>query len=421
MCKEFNMFADKKKKVDKNVIKFSTFINVPIVCLKLLGLFTLMDHNTHPTKMQKFFNIISTMYYALVSLNLLIAFGGMLTVALSNSDDLMIFTTILSTCIVELLLFSKSISIWYNQAEFRYILTMLQELFPKTFGKQQKYNVENYAKKFVTFKVLFLVTSFIMGLVYGFAPLITNIFTGVWVYRLPFEIWLPINVLHPENYYYVYGWQIWLEHISEILMIGFGLLVCGIITLLTMEFDFLQQDLKDFKETFIVHDFKRLKLLIDRQNTLIMLSNKLHIILSPVILINLMFNTVAIGMGGFMLTTDAEMWNIIKFGLYLNTCIIECGMFCFFGNKLIDSSAGVGDGAYNCEWYNMKDSRIKKGLQLIIIRSQTPCELTAMNFTKLSLETFYKVRMVVSVEFRTSNVLVLLFRFWRDHTTTSFS
>lgn len=388
------MFVNKKKKVDKDVTPFSAFINVPIMCFKLLGLFTLMDHNPNPTRMQKVFSIISTLYYALVSLNLFIAFCGMLTAALLNIDDLMIFTTILSTCIVELVLFVKSISIFYYQAEFRNILMKLLELFPKTFEEQKKYNVETYARKFVTFKVVFLVTSIIMCLVYGFAPLITNVFTGTWVYKLPFEIWFPINVLHPDYYYYVYCWQIWMEHISEILMIGFGLLVCGTVTILALEFDFLEQDLKDFKETFMLYDYYRLKLLIERQNTLILLSKKLDMIWSPIILLNLMFDTITIGMGGFILTTDAEMWNIIKYGLYLNTVIIECGMFCYFGNKLIDSSAGVGDGAYNCGWYNMKDLRIRKGLQLVIIRSQTPCELTAMNFANLSLETFYKVRSV---------------------------
>lgn len=387
----------KKSKVNKDVIKFSAFINFPIVCFKLLGLFTLMDHNPNPTKMQKVFNIICRLYYALVSLNLFISFCGMLTATLSNSDDLMIFTTILSTCIVELLLFGKSISILYYQAEFRYILIMLQELFPKTIGHQQKYKVENYAKRFVTFKVLFLVTSVITGSVYVLAPIILNILTGFWVNRLPFEIWLPIDVLHPDYYYYVYAWHIWLVHISTFLLIGSDLLIFGIITLLSMEFEFLEQDLRDFKETLMFHDYKRLKLLIERQNTLILLSNKLHMILSPIVLLNLMFNTITIGIGGFILTTYADMWTIIKYGFYLNTCIIDCGMVCFFGNKLIDSSAGVGEGAYNCEWYSMKDLRIKKGLLLIILRSQTPCELTAMNFTKLSLETFYKVRMMVSV------------------------
>lgn len=388
------MFVNKNKKAPesvKDLIQFSTFTNFPNVSFKLLGFLTILDINLHQTKIQKTINFISKMYYFMVSLNILISSCGMLTAAFVNSNDLIILTTILSTCSVEFLLFIKTLSFWYNQAKFRYVLMMLQELFPKTIEHQQKYKVKAYAKKFVLFKVVFLVTSLIMGLVYIFAPLITNFFTGVWTYRLPFEIWLPINVLHPDNYFYVYVWQIWVMHISEFVMIGTDLLVCATITLLSMEFDFLQQDLKDLKVNFGFHDYKHMNLLIERQNTLITLSNKLNVILSPIILLNLMSNTINIGLGGFIFTTEVEIWNIIKYGLYLNTCILECGMFCFFGNKLIDGSAGVGDGAYNCEWYKMKDARIKKGLQLIILRSQTPCQLTAMKFTKLSLETFYKV------------------------------
>lgn len=382
------MCANKKGKVsNKETIKFATFINFPIVCFKLVGFFTIMD-NSQTTLMK----IISKLYYSITSLNLLLSGCGMLTSALLNSDDLMILTTILSTCIVEILLFFKSISVWYNQEEYRDILLTLQELFPKTIEHQQKYNVKSFVLHFVRFKMVFLVTTVVMGLVYGFAPLITNMFTGIWIYRLPFEIWMPINVLHPDNYYYVYVWQIWMEHISEFIMMGYGLLVCSILTLLSMEFNYLQQDLLQLKKTSMLHDYKRLIFLIKRQNTLIMLSDKVRKILSPIMLINLMANTINIGLGGFILTTNAEMWIIIKYGLYLNTCIIECGMFCFFGQKLIDGSFGVGNGAYNCEWYNIKDIRIKKGLQLIIMRSQTPCNITAMNFTKLSLEAFYKVR-----------------------------
>lgn len=387
------MCTNKKGKVlDKDAIKFATFINFPIVCFKLVGFFTLMD-SSQSTIMK----IISKFYYSIISLNLFLAGCGMLTSALLNSDDLMILTTILSTCIVEFLLFCKSISIWYNQEDYRYILLTLHELFLKTIEHQQKYNVKSFAINFVRFKMVFLVTSVAMGFVYGFAPLITNMFTGIWMYRLPFEIWMPINVLHPDNYYYVYVWQIWLEHISEFIMMGYGLLICSMLTLLAMEFNYLQQDLMDLKETSMLHDNKRLIVLIKRQNTLIMLSDKLRKIVSPIMLINLMANSINIGLGGFILTTDAEMWNIIKYGLYLNTCIIECGMFCFFGQKLMDGSFGVGDGAYNCEWYNIKDIRIRKGLQLIIMRSQTPCIITAMNFTKLSLEVFYKVRNLISV------------------------
>ncbi|KAJ8683360.1 hypothetical protein QAD02_019152, partial [Eretmocerus hayati] len=60
------------------------------------------------------------------------------------------------------------------------------------------------------------------------------------------------------------------------------------------------------------------------------------------------------------------------------------------GQKLIDTSLGVGDAFYECEWYNFPPG-IRKLLIPVIQRSQRYCYLTGGGFFQLCMETYFEM------------------------------
>jgi hypothetical protein len=59
----------------------------------------------------------------------------------------------------------------------------------------------------------------------------------------------------------------------------------------------------------------------------------------------------------------------------------------------VSKSIAVNYAAYNCHWYK-HSMRVKKLLQMVIMRSQIPAQLTAGKFYTVSLRTFSEVRKV---------------------------
>ena len=71
------------------------------------------------------------------------------------------------------------------------------------------------------------------------------------------------------------------------------------------------------------------------------------------------------------------------------TCVL---CYYSYGQKLMDSSVGVADEIYGCDWTDLDDNEFKKQMITVIIRAQKPMRLTAMGFADISLETFTTVK-----------------------------
>lgn len=76
---------------------------------------------------------------------------------------------------------------------------------------------------------------------------------------------------------------------------------------------------------------------------------------------------------------------------YLGMVGGQCLLLCFYGQKILDRSGAVADGAFNCGWENFGDVSFNKQLILLIQRSHRTKRLTAMNFADISLATFTSV------------------------------
>ena len=79
---------------------------------------------------------------------------------------------------------------------------------------------------------------------------------------------------------------------------------------------------------------------------------------------------------------------------YLITIAFQVWLLCYFGQKLIDSSAAVAEGIYESDWMDIDDDEVKKYVVVIMLRAQRPKKLSAMCYADISLETFTTVRLL---------------------------
>ena len=184
-----------------------------------------------------------------------------------------------------------------------------------------------------------------------------------------------------------------LSHIYVTFLLALDAMIYAFITIISIEFDFLKNNLKFIKVES--KDERRLKVasLINRQNNLFELGDKLQKLLEPFFLYIFVISSIIICTGLFqLLISDTELEELIFSLLNLATNMCQTCVLCYYGQKLMDSTVGVADELYNCDWTDLDDNEFKKQMITVMIRAQKPMRLTAMGFADISLETFTTVK-----------------------------
>lgn len=169
---------------------------------------------------------------------------------------------------------------------------------------------------------------------------------------------------------------------------GCNLLLFGFLTLISTEFVMLAKKFSELSPKTPSLK-KEITDLITQHDELMKIADELQNIYSFPVFVNFFLASVWICLAGFqMIVKPSSLLNFFHYAVILKDSLLQSFILCFFAQKLIDSSASVGDGAYEMEWYSIDDLQIRKSIQLVIMRSQKPKKLTAMNFADVSLENY---------------------------------
>nr|AXF48806.1 odorant receptors OR67 [Lobesia botrana] len=129
---------------------------------------------------------------------------------------------------------------------------------------------------------------------------------------------------------------------------------------------------------------------IRRHQKLITLSQFLNDIFNRMIFFNLLFATITICFFGFVARIARGPTEMANNFVGVVASMIPIFNLCYYAEMLSAASAGVADSAYHNLWYN-GDVRYQKTIIFIILRSQRPCCLTSMGYTRVTLNTFTTV------------------------------
>ncbi|XP_068625376.1 odorant receptor 4-like [Battus philenor] len=149
----------------------------------------------------------------------------------------------------------------------------------------------------------------------------------------------------------------------------------------------IKENLKSMNITNIEEVYrKNIADVVIRHQTLTKLCEDIENEFSFSLFVNFLNSSILICFSGYC-CMFVEKWYDLNYKLFLSTTVVQIGVLCWYGQKLIDSSESISEAVYCCGWYNVPQ-RIKSSLLIILIRAQRPIYVTTYGFSIVSLESF---------------------------------
>jgi odorant receptor len=327
-------------------------------------------------------------YHCYVLVSLIAASSLMVMFVRENLGNLALITENVPPYGYALMAVVKSTCILFTKAEFKDLMETLNELFPKTKEEQNIFKVRKYFKNYKRIERIFAVMVGSAAINFVIAKLLKFAITGIWYDKLPFENWFPFDENDPKFYNLVFLWQLHNTVVTICSLLGSDLILYSFITLLTMQFDNLSQQLEKFT---LSDDIKKIIELVDLHETLMRLSRNLEIIFSVSILFNFVASSILICLVGYEVSIGISFELLLKFSILLTASLLQILMLCYYGQKLTNAADNLRVAAYNSEWFGKNDRKLKSAMLMIIQRSQKPFVISAFKFTAVNLKAFTTV------------------------------
>jgi odorant receptor len=358
---------------------FSDFTKVPLKFFAMLG--SKLCDDGPETRMKRYLKN----YFYVSHFSVVVATVFMIVYIKESIDTIPKMAEYLPPFCYTVLSVSKSFSIYATQQTFNDVMETLDELFPKTKEDQATFEVAKYSKGYKRIEKVFV------GLVASaaFSLFATNFlklaFLGGWYDKLPFDNWYPFDEYNPIYFNFVFIWQNTNVVVTVCGLLGSDLIFYSFMTLLSMQFDILAMK---FQQLSTKDDLKKFVELMEIHENLLELVKKLERIFAPSILLNFLASSVLICLVGYRVSIDFNLEVFMKSSLMLTVALLQIFSLCHYGNKLTTAAENVSMAAYNSDWVNDDNRKMKTILVMVMQRSQKKTALTAFKFKVLNLEAF---------------------------------
>lgn len=369
------------------LVNFSEFVEFPFKCCKLFGLIPYKTDEIE-TRKKKLLKI----YHFTVIANFIFSWFIMGMFMIENIRDLAKITEAVPTAGYSGLAVVKSIMIYLRKDQLKDLMETLSLLFPKKKDEQKIFKVRKYYGNYKKMEKWFSVIVSSVGIIFIIVPIARFLMTGVWIGELPFKLWYPFDKHNPYFYNLAFLWELIIAIVTVLALLGPDLILYAFITLITMQFENLNQQIKNLKNCSKSEAFDKVVELVELHETLIRMSRNLEEIYSVSILFNFFGSSILICLVSYQLSIGISVDILMKFMIFFAASLVQIMMPCYYGNKLTTASEAVAIAAYESGWEEMDEKKFKAAVVMIIQRSQRPCFISAHKFAVVSLEAFTSVR-----------------------------
>lgn len=202
---------------------------------------------------------------------------------------------------------------------------------------------------------------------------------------------IPTFATGNEIYGFALLWMTWSIVNASCLMVTTELIVYGLLNSLANEFKILKSDFEKLKVENAEVVAKNIRELVIRQNDLFSIRDRLEEIFSPVFFCNFVMSSVVICGLFFSLFLCRSLLEIIPLANMSFVTLLGIYIQSFSGEMLRNASLDVSDGIYDCNWEEIRRTKVRKLLVLVMQRSQKSIALTALNFSDITLNGFVMV------------------------------
>lgn len=309
--------------------------------------------------------------------------------AVINSDNFLAASSAVPNVVTVGLIGIKSVSTFMHKDDIRNIFQDMRKMFVQRGNLNSKYKVKGFLDDYHFIIKIYAVIFLAVSLPIAF-PVFPFIAYGTM--EVTVNYWYPFDPYRVEIFPFVLIWIDWVAYNCLLYLLATDSLLYGLIAAIAMEFDILRVEFSNLRLVPKHERVQKIQNLTDQHNNLLDITDKLQNIYSLSFLYSFVISSLIMCFIAFQLSTGATTIAIYAFYVpYLGMIGGQIFLLCFLGQKLIDSSEAIADGAYNCGWECFTEISFKKQLALIIMRAQRVKRLTAMNFADLSLLSFTSV------------------------------
>lgn len=278
----------------------------------------------------------------------------------------------------------RNLIIFFTKSEIAEILTSFDHQ-SYSISEMKKFNFEGYVKFFNRF-FRFMCFNFVSTTSFIFlTPIVTLITTG--------EQTLPIISPFSNVSYYFYPFALiysfWSFTSLCCTLSGAEVIYGASMLKLSIEFEILKGKLEDLSTK---NDAEQIDLMIAFVNRHNELSNYVVIverIFSLPLFFNIATSSLFICFCAFSATVSVtEITDSIGMVYYCISSLIQVFYQCYFGQILKTSCENLSREIYNYKWEEVKNVEVRKGIILMLERSQNPNMVTLMKFADISLQPF---------------------------------
>ena len=284
----------------------------------------------------------------------------------------------------------KTATTFWNRQTIRIIMQELQNFFDRRSAYSSAYNVQAYLTSYLRFVKIYGVLFLALFIQPVVVPILMYLFNGSMILNV--DYWFPFDPLQPSTYPFAQLWISTAAYVTIINTLAAETLLYAMLSVLVMEFDILKMNFLTFKDVPKNQRSMEFGNLIKRHNKLFDLCDKLQNIYKFSFLCTFDITSLCMCLAAFRLSVSTDHVEDYSYFIpYLGVMGGQVLLLCVFCQKLTDSSLAVSKGVYDIGWTDIDDIALKKQLIFVILRSNKPKQLTAMNFFDISLEAFTSV------------------------------
>jgi gustatory receptor len=220
------------------------------------------------------------------------------------------------------------------------------------------------------------------------APIVKYISTGIWINKLPTELWFPFDPYNPKFYTCVFVWQALCSFFSITALAASDPTFISLCVLTSLNFGILGKDLEESEVT---------NQLINRHQELLEISENLQKIFSKQLLFFFLTASLIICLISYQLSVATDFEIISAFAPFFMGMVTQVFLYCYHGQKIIDAGGEVAKSAYESKWFEKSDKKIKAATMMITIRAQKCVKITLMSFFTVSKEQFVMVSVSINL------------------------
>nr|AOE48084.1 putative odorant receptor OR18 [Scaeva pyrastri] len=308
---------------------------------------------------------------------LIVNWGNVETLILSSFMTAILFNSIF-----------RIVSVLLNQKDFVKFIEDIQDWFQETENQRDiaSLRVLNaVAVKADTFSKLSLFLGSVGGVMTIIVPLCMN------SKELPYPVWIPtVDVYQSPCYEIIFAAQVLFVMPFIIvtyipftnLFINYLMFGIGSLQILQNKLENVIDSTKDFEQIdrdleYCIQYHNKIIRFCDTLSTLLSLTNLMEFLMFSLMLCVLLF---------FILIVDSYMLQI-NAAIYIGSIFYVVLLSYWHANEFSYESLKVAEAAYNSNW-TICNSKIKKSILIMILRSQNALQISAGGMYPMTLETF---------------------------------